>query len=182
MPRPAIREPRSGGRLWVVILLALVGVGGWLVYSGRLALPGASAGDDSVAVAPAPRPAARPAPAPAAGQEPAPAAGAPILAETVPPILVGGLAVDTIFALPDVADGFRVLHRDSARAVVELVVRPAADTLGEPAAGEVLLDVLPGDTGSATTMFEGYIVTLRGMQDPAVLGELLQRLFLVPRN
>jgi hypothetical protein len=184
--RPALPQPgRSHGLLWFVMFLAVAGAAGWLVYSGRVQVPALdgllgrrSPTTDSVRASGPARGSAPRAGGAGGAATPEPARPAPVIS-LIPAVLIGGLPMDTVLELAGVDDGFRVFHRDSA-GVIELISRPAR--AGDPAPGQPLLDVLPGDTGSATGTFEGFAVTLRAPRDPQVLGELLKRLILVPRN
>ena len=74
------------------------------------------------------------------------------------------------------------MQRQQSGQYLLLVGRPLADTVGEPAVGEVRLDSLPGDTAVAVTNFEGYVVTVRGVIAPAALQSLLLQLVSRPAN
>jgi hypothetical protein len=76
---------------------------------------------------------------------------------------------------------FRVVQQQESGQFLVLSGKPLADTVGEPAVGEVRLDSLPGDTAVAITNFDGYLVTVRGVIAPAALQALLLQLTSRPR-
>ncbi len=202
--RPVPAPRRRGLVLWLAIPVVLAGAATGLVYSGlvpdsvvrqvKSLIPGGSAGTDraggsdaarrtdSVPTAVTPTVAKDSAPAVAARPRPeAPHAprGAPADAGQ-PPVRIGGLAV-TEFT-PSSGDRFRVVQRRESGELLTLMGRPLADTVGEPAVGEIRLDSLPGDTSIGVTNFEGYVVSVRGVIAPSALRSLLSQLVAAPSN
>ncbi len=183
--RPAIpmeTPRRGGGGVVVLLVLIIVGTTGWLMYSGRLPVPGPLEG-----VFARLRGAAGSGAAPA----PPPVAAAPVAIDSVPeflpptgpvapPIIIDGLSVENYRSLPGNTGGFRVLQRQNTGELITLIAHPVADTVGEPAAGEVRLDSLNRDTTTAVTNFQGFVVTLRGPVGPNLMRELIDRLISPP--
>ena len=207
-PRRAAAAPRrgSGSFAKLAIPVVLLATAGGLVYSGVLPgvlarvkamLPGGPGAAESSPAGDTPRaalPPSRPAAVPVTGDTtpeivraapaPAPVRGAPAPApariEGVrPPMYIEGLAVEN-FA--EAANQFRVIQRQRTGEMLTLTGRPLADTVGEPAVGEIRMDSLPGDTAVAVTNFEGYVVTVRGVVAPATLQSLLLQLVARPSN
>ncbi|MBI4420394.1 MAG: hypothetical protein HY560_06170 [Gemmatimonadetes bacterium] len=68
-------------------------------------------------------------------------------------------------------------HQQVSGQPIRLVGTPLADTVGEPVVGEIRIDsVRRRDTTTATTNFEGYMITVQGVVSPSSLRELLGRL------
>jgi hypothetical protein len=201
----APRRRRGGGGTlkWAAILIVLGGIGGAVYYFHLLPAglldqvktkiasirSGTPASPDSVRPSPPPRQTAGPrrdtvrTPAGFPGAPPT-VSGAPAAApvETIgrqPPVRIQGLPITDFAETPT---QFRVVQRQESGQFLLLTGKPLADTVGEPAVGEVRLDSLPGDTAVATTNFDGYLVTVRGVIAPAALqGLLLQLVSRSPR-
>jgi hypothetical protein len=196
-PPPPSRGGGSGKLKWVAIPVVLVAVAAALVYFG--VLPG-SLGKRMKGVIPTGKGATAAASdsvrsSPVAGQPkestavrpdsfrfvagPPTVRGAPAAAPVgddsgkQPPVKIEGLAV---VDFNEVANGFRVVQRQESGRYLVLTGRPLADTIGEPAVGEVRIDNLPGDSTVAVTNFEGYVVTVRGVITSAALQSLLLQL------
>jgi hypothetical protein len=192
----------SGKRKWLVIPVVLAGAVAGLVYfkvlpSGvgselKSAIPstGGSKAPARDSVPAAPVPVAPVAAKPAESQRPptdsfkllhgpATVRGAPVAAPVAqdtgrqPPVKIDGLMVVDFSETPA---GFQVVQRQISGRYLLLTGKPLADTVGEPAVGEVRMDSLPGDSAVAVTNFEGYVVTVRGVISPSALQSLLLQL------
>jgi hypothetical protein len=133
--------------------------------------PVAVTGADSGGVTPEPPPAVAAAPVTEAPHAPRPAAAAP--GGNQPPVRIEGL---TVVDFRETGDRFQVVQRQESGQYLTLTGRPLADTVGEPVAGDIKLDSLPGDTAVAVTSFEGYVITVKGVAAPEALRTLLLQL------
>jgi hypothetical protein len=115
-----------------------------------------------------------PAPAPVRERPHAPRAGEAVASDE-PPVRIDGLAISDFSESPT-GDRFRVIQRQQSGELLTITGRPLADTIGEPAVGEIRMNSLPGDTAVAVTAFEGYVVTVRGKIAAATLQSLLGQL------
>jgi len=173
-----VDEPRRGGLGKVIgfVVVAGLGVVGWLVYSGRIALPGAVTGAIDAAKTRADSAAAGirreilPPPRRDASTDFSPPE------EVVPTVVIDGLSVEDFATLPGGRGGFRVIQRQNTGELITLTATPAADTPGEPAEGELRIDSTRIDTTRAVTTFRGYVVSLKGPIGPTSMRELLKHL------
>jgi len=168
---PAGAPRRGWGGFIILVLLLGTGTAAFLMLSGRLPIPAPLAEVLGRAAAPPPD-TARPRPAPA----PAPAPEfAPPPAELSPAVVIDGLIIESFRQVG--ASGFAVQQRQNTGELITLVASPVADTIGEPAEGELRIDSLThGDTTSAVTSFQGYVVTVTGPVGPTTMRELLEKL------
>ena len=182
-PQPARAPSAARAFAMLLVLLFVAGaalnyygvlpIGDWLDQAKSLVPNSTGKGRDSVAVtAPAPSTPASPARVPSRSNNPAPAPRAPGN-KGGPPVRIGGLPVDNF---SESGDRFSVTQRSASGQVLMLQGRPLADTVGEPAVGEIRLDSLPGGTSVATTAFNGYVITVRGAIAPGNLQSLLLQL------
>src|SRR5262249_268924 len=81
-----------------------------------------------------------------------------------PPVIIDGLTVDSVtqFAAGGTT-GYRVVQTLDSGEHITLSAVPVAGAQNPPAAEEVRIDSLPGDTAVATVRFEGFVVNARGV-------------------
>jgi len=172
---PRAQPKRGWGGILLLVVFAGIGVTGWLMYSGRIAVPAALAGLLAKAKPAAPAPETKVASRPPAAPE-----FAPPPPDASPAILLQGMPIENYRPLAGNTGGLRLLQRENTGELITLVARPVADTVGEPAEGEMRLDSIHGDTTTGITTFQGYVVTLRGSVGPTTMRELLHRLAAKP--
>lgn len=176
LPEPA-RKSRGGFFLMVLLALGLGGGAWWFTH--RQGAEGAGA-PDSTASRPAPPRGRSPAAATPRPSAPTSSPSTPSPAPPVnPPVLIGGLTLESVTGLPD--GGVRVVHRNDARDLIEMLVRPLGDTVGEPDPGQVRVDSVPTGNNTAIMNFDGYLIFVRARLAPAELRALTGRIYAVPR-